>query len=35
MAGLSRTVVSLQPGKMEEVTKLIDSQAGLVTGLAR
>ena len=33
MAGISRTVVSLQPRKMEEVTKLIDSRAELVTGL--
>ena len=33
MAGISKTVISLQPGKMEEVTKLIDSRAGLVTEL--
>lgn len=33
MAGISKTVVSLQAGKMEEVTKLIDSQATLVTQL--
>jgi len=33
MAGISKTVVSLHPGKMEEVTKYIDSQAGLVTEL--
>ena len=33
MAGISRTVVSLQPRKMEEVTKLIDSRVELVTGL--
>ena len=33
MAGISKTVVSLQPGKMEEVTKLIDSQSELVTAL--
>ncbi|HIL32200.1 MAG TPA: hypothetical protein EYG27_11805 [Dehalococcoidia bacterium] len=33
MAGISKTVVNLKPGKMEEVTKLIDSQSGLVTGL--
>ena len=33
MAGISRTVVSLQPGKMEEVTKFIDENAGLVTAL--
>jgi hypothetical protein len=33
MAGISKTVVNLQPGKMEEVTKFIDSQAGLVTEL--
>ena len=31
MAGISRTVVSIQPGKMEEVTKFIDENAGLVT----
>ena len=31
MAGISKTVVSIQPGKMEEITKYIDSQAGLVT----
>ena len=34
MAGISKTVVSLQPGKMEEVTKFIDEQSGLVTQLA-
>ena len=33
MAGISKTVVNLKPGKMEEVTKFIDSQSGLVTGL--
>ena len=33
MAGISKTVVSVQPGKMEEITKYIDSQAGLVTEL--
>ena len=33
MAGISRTVVSIQPGKMEEVTKFIDENAGLVTSL--
>ena len=33
MAGISKTVISLQPGKMEEVTKLIDSRANLVTEL--
>ena len=33
MAGISKTVITLQPGKMEEVTKLIDSRAGLVTEL--
>ena len=33
MAGISKTVVSLQPGKMEEVTKFIDEQSGLVTEL--
>ena len=31
MAGISKTVVSIQAGKMEEITKYIDSQAGLVT----
>ena len=33
MAGISKTVVNLLPGKMDEATKLIDSQAGLVTEL--
>lgn len=33
MAGISKTVISLQPGKMEEVTKYIDTQSGLVTEL--
>tara|TARA_B100001167_G_scaffold144958_1_gene93121 strand:+ start:1486 stop:1794 length:309 start_codon:yes stop_codon:yes gene_type:complete len=33
MAGISKTVVSLQPEKMEEVTKFIDSQSHLVTEL--
>ena len=33
MAGISRTVVSLQPGKMEEITKFIDANAELVTEL--
>ena len=33
MAGISRTVVNLQPGKMEEVTKFIDENAALVTAL--
>ena len=33
MAGISKTVINLQPGKMEEVTKLIDSRASLVTEL--
>ncbi len=33
MPGISKTVVSIQPGKMEEITKYIDSQAGLVTEL--
>lgn len=33
MAGISKTVVSLLPGKIEEATKLIDSQVGLVTEL--
>tara|TARA_Y100001936_G_C15853593_1_gene548605 strand:- start:211 stop:498 length:288 start_codon:yes stop_codon:yes gene_type:complete len=33
MSGISKTVVSLQPGKMEEVTKFIDTQAHLVTEL--
>ena len=31
MAGISQTVVSLHPGKMEDVTKFIDSQSHLVT----
>ena len=30
MAGISQTVVKLQPGKMEEVTKYVDEQAHLV-----
>ena len=33
MAGISKTVVSLQPGKMEEATKFIDSQSHLVKEL--
>ena len=33
MPGISKTVVSLQPGKMEEVTKFLDEQAGLVNEL--
>ena len=33
MPGISKTVVSLQPGKMEEVTKFLDAQSGLVTEL--
>jgi len=33
MAGISRTVISLQPGKMEEVTKYIDAQSESVTEL--
>ena len=33
MAGISKTVISLQPGKMEEVTKYIDAQSGLVIEL--
>ena len=33
MAGISKTVISLQPGKMEEVTKFIDAQSGSVTTL--
>ena len=33
MAGISTTVVNLKPGKMEEVTKFIDSQSSLVTEL--
>ena len=31
MAGISKTVISLQPGKMEEATKFIDAQSGVVT----
>jgi len=34
MPGISKTVVSLQPGKMEEVTKFLDAQSGVVTELA-
>jgi len=33
MPGISKTVVNLQPGKMEEVTKFLDEQAGLVNAL--
>ena len=33
MAGISRTVVNLQPGKMEEVTKYIDAESGSVNQL--
>ena len=33
MPGISKTVVNLQPGKMEEVTKFLDEQAGLVNEL--
>jgi len=33
MAGISKTVVSLQSGKMGEVSKFIDSQSHLVTEL--
>ena len=33
MAGISKTVISLQPGKMEEVTKFIDARSGSVTKL--
>ena len=33
MAGISKTVVSLQSGKMGEVSKFIDSQSHLVTAL--
>ena len=33
MAGISKTVVSLRPGKMEEATKFIDSKSHLVTEL--
>ena len=35
MPGISKTVVSLQPGKMEEVTKFLDAQSGLVTLIRR
>ena len=31
MAGISKTVVSLHPGKLEEVSKFIDSRSNLVT----
>jgi quinol monooxygenase YgiN len=31
MAGISKTVVSLHPGKIEEVSKFIDSRSNLVT----
>ena len=33
MPGISKTVVSLQPGKMEEVSKFLDAQSGAVTEL--
>ena len=33
MAGISKTVISLQPGKMEEVTKFIDAESGSVNQL--
>ena len=33
MAGISKTVVSIKPGKMEEVNKLIDSKSHLVSSL--
>ena len=33
MAGISKTVISLQPGKMEEVTKFIDSASSQVLAL--
>jgi len=33
MAGISKTVVSVQPGKVEEVIKFIDSQSCLLTQL--
>ena len=31
MAGISKTVVNLHPGKIEEVSKFIDSRSNLVT----
>jgi len=34
MPGISKTVVSLQPGKMEDVTKFLDAQSGVVTELS-
>jgi len=33
MAGISKTVVSIKPGKMEEIYKLIDSQSHYATEL--
>ena len=33
MPGISKTVISLQPGKMDEVTKLIDSTSSQVLAL--
>ncbi|MBO54834.1 MAG: hypothetical protein CL886_04145 [Dehalococcoidia bacterium] len=33
MAGISKTVISLKPGSMEEVTKLIDSTSSSVLAL--
>ena len=34
MPGISKTVVSLQPGKMEDVTKFLDEKAGEIDQLA-
>ena len=34
MPGISKTVVSLKPGKMEDVTKFLDEKAGEINQLA-
>ena len=34
MPGISKTVISLKPGTMEDVTKFLDAESGVVTELA-
>ena len=34
MPGISKTVISLKPGKMEDVTKFLDQKAGEINQLA-
>jgi len=34
MPGISKTVISLKPGKMEDVTKFLDEKAGEINQLA-